>query len=91
MNDRLDWQHKGGVLDIPDRHFVYNVNFDADEPYITIVDAEDPHTEEKKMLVPKSLAYYLSTHACGSRKMMENFIEQGRHEVRVGFQRLLGL
>ena len=53
------WQHIGGVLDIPDGWFIHSVNLDAEEPYCEITKDDIGLSEEKKLLIPKSLAYYL--------------------------------
>jgi hypothetical protein len=68
------WQLAGGSLEIPDGWFVQKADFDCDEPYIEI--AEDSSDREKRIQVPKSLAYYLSTHSCGSRRMRSTIEKQ---------------
>ena len=81
---------KGGILDIPDGWFVNSVDFDDDEPCITICSWEfDDDNDCVTMLVPKSLAYYLSTHFCGSEKMRKIYIEQGKDEIRNYIKRTL--
>jgi len=71
----------GGELILPDNHFVYRIDADADEPSITICDAAESWIE-KVIPLPKSLAYYLTTHHCGSMKMREAILEHGRDEIR---------
>jgi hypothetical protein len=80
----------GGELIIPDGYFVHRIEADADEPYIQIC-SEDGYSDEKKIPLPKSLAYCLSTHDNGSMKMRENLMEQGRREVRGAIKQAIGL
>lgn len=80
----------GGELKIPYGYFVHRIEADAEEPYIVIC-SEDGYSDEKKLLLPKSLAYCLSTHDCGSQKMRENIMEQGRREVRGAIKKAIDL
>ena len=59
--------------------FVSGADFDVEEPYITV--CEDLTGDEYKLLVPKSLAYYLSTHFCGSNVMRELIQEHTRADI----------
>jgi len=63
-----EWQEMGGTFTIPDGWVVHEVNFDCSNPYAMILN-EKNHDEEEKILIPKALAYYLSTHFCGSKVM----------------------
>ena len=65
-------QVSGGSLSIPDGYFVCHANLDDENPYIMIQTFNNMTNEpEIKLEIPKSLAYYLSTHFCGSNKMRE--------------------
>lgn len=87
----MDNQLEGGIIDIPDGWFIDTVNFDDDEPYITIMDDHYQDNDPIKLLVPKSLAYYLSTHYCGSEKMRKIYINQGKEEIRNSIKRTLNI
>ena len=94
MAQNTEWQDIGGIIEIPDGWFVHGANFDADEPFILMTknDGRSNSSEyEKKVFVPKALAYYLSTHFCGSTKMADRLIEQGKWNVRNKIQDALGL
>lgn len=56
----LDWQGQGGSLEIPQGWCVIGADFDVENPYINIAHIAGTFTD-KRLLVPKSLAYYLST------------------------------
>ena len=68
---------------IPKGFFVYRVDLDADEPYV-MIESEDygiefPEGMSNEIPIPKSLAYYLRTHFCGSeqmRKLIEENVKQ---------------
>lgn len=75
---------------IPAGWFVYSVCLDAEEPYCIICNSKDVN-EEEKIKVPKSLAYYLSTHFCGSQKMHDKLIEDGKRLLRNQIKNILGV
>jgi len=77
----VEWQEIGGSFEIPDGWFVCGTNFDLPEPEVRIDQNVSPGSEEKTILVPKSLAYSLQKHFCGSHVMRETLLEQGRQEV----------
>ena len=92
----VDWQSKGGVLEIPDGWFVTGANFDIPEPIVHITKEDSVKvysvpTEERTLRVPKALAYYLSTHFCGSYVMRGRIVEDARNCIRTGIKELLGL
>jgi chaperone required for assembly of F1-ATPase len=92
MTDKSNWEAKGGTLEIPDGWFVDHANFDVEEPYIIIFPGSEPYTPNgKKLFVPKSLAYFLSVHFCGSEKMSEMLTESGRMEIQIKIKRALGI
>lgn len=93
---KSDWQKQGGSLTIPDNWFVDQADFDAEKPYIHIQpepgspDFED-YPAGKLLDVPKSLAYYLSVHFCGSFSMRDILLERGRNEVKNKIKEALGI
>ena len=92
MAKTVEWQHQGGILEIPEGWFVSGANFDTDEPTITIYNgASFNSSEERKLPVPKSLAYYLSTHNCGSEEMRARIKDNGRRQVQEAIKEALGL
>ena len=90
MSKNIEWQNKGGTLIIPDNYFVYHADFDSDEPFITICESSGGG-EETKLLIPKALAYYLSTHFCGSNTMHDLITENAKREVQNVIKDALGL
>lgn len=93
---KSDWQKQGGSLTIPDNWLVDQADFDAEKPYIHIQpepgspDFED-YPAGKLLDVPKSLAYYLSVHFCGSHTMKEVMVMSGILEVRNQIKNALGI
>lgn len=71
-------RHEGGTLEIPSGWRVVHADFDAAEPYIAIA-RKGAKKATRKLLVPKSLAYFLSNEFCGSRKMMQSIKRE--HEL----------
>jgi hypothetical protein len=73
-------------------HYVCGCNLDDDPPFC-IVSPKDEFTSEheKKVLIPKSLAYYLRTHWCGSYKMNNIIEEHGKSLIREQIKDALGL
>jgi hypothetical protein len=90
MRDRQD-ATIGGILETPDGFWVCGADFDADEPYIKICDNLRTTSKETKILVPKSLAYYLSTHWCGSEKMHKEIVNRTTATVKSQIREALGL
>ncbi len=86
----MDSQHIGGILDIPNNWFVYHADFDDKEPYIIICDSET-FSKEVRLPVPKSLAYYLTTHFCGSEKMNNSIVESAKLSLQNQIKALLGI
>jgi len=76
-----DWQYTGGTIEIPDGWFVYKVDLDCEHPYAVICQC-GPFDETVNISIPKSLAYYLSTHFCGSKVMREQIEEDTRRSIR---------
>jgi len=76
-------QFVGGTIVLPDGYFVYEVNFDAEEPYCVLYN-KDTTLDEKpiKIAIPKSLAYYVTTHFCGSKYMKEAIRRDAIHECK---------
>lgn len=91
MVSTLDKQCKGGHLRIPDGWFVNMIDVDADKPYVQICPEQGPATGcERKLDIPPSLAYYMSTHFCGSRKMHGDTVDYGRRQVQRDIRAALG-
>jgi len=85
---------KDETLTIPAGHHVYRVDFDADPPYCEVFsDAGFFCENDRKLLIPTSLAYYLSTHSCGSasfRKLVDDMAARSeRAEIAELFERLM--
>ena len=81
MNKELNEQTTGGKFEIPDGFYVYRVDFDDKEPYVQIFDGVNIY-DAIKIPVPKSLAYYLKTHHCGSMKMNDLIEKRAKNELR---------
>ncbi len=82
----------GGTMTLPDGYFVHKVNMDAQEPYCVLKD-KDYMSKEKfiKVLIPKSFAYYVTTHFCGSKKMHEDIRANAIEECQNRIKKVLGL
>lgn len=89
--ERKKDQATGGTLTIPDGWFVSKVDLDAEEPYCLILpkDFSAPSEEEKKILIPKSLAYFLSKHDNGSDKFRKIIRTNVKNELRSKLKELL--
>lgn len=85
----VEWQEVGGTLTIPDGWFVTGVNCDLPEPSIQITNGTGD--EDKKLPVPKALAYFLSVHHCGSMAMRENIEQAARRNVQNEIKRALAI
>lgn len=83
----IQWQLLGGSLEIPDDCFVTRADFDDEEPYIVIT--EGITSSEKTLPVPKSLAYFLRYHFCGSTHMHNLLIDKGKREIREKIKTIL--
>jgi len=86
----IEWQSIGGSLTIPDGYCVNMVDLDAEEPF-AIIFSEKTFSDEQKIKIPKSLAYYLSTHFCGSRVMKESMEADTRRDLVNSIEDLLGI
>ena len=68
------------------------MNLDVEEPYAMISTfEEDVEKKEKRILIPKSLAYYLVTHWCGSEVIKENIEENIRYKIKNIIMDALGI
>lgn len=87
--ERENEQRMGGKLEIPDNYFVYKVDLDHAEPYCTIL----PTGEDKeiKLPIPKSLAYYLRTHFCGSDSYHKNVQDDAVRALQNKIKELLNI
>ena len=80
--DKDKWQNCGGMLNIPEGWFVYRVDLDFHEPYCIIADSQKSDAEKKRLAIPKPLAYFLSTHFCGSDNMKRAIQKETIKDVR---------
>lgn len=79
----------GGVLTIPDGYFVSHVDLDAEIPFCTIIKDNCFPEDKKDVAIPKSLAYYLSTHHNGSDKFRKQLRRDAKNELRGQLKDLL--
>lgn len=80
------------TMTIPKDHFVCGCDLDDENPYCIITPKDEYAVEyEKRVPIPKSLAYYLRTHFCGSHKMRDILFKQGQSQVRDQIKEALGL
>lgn len=83
------WMCIGGELKLPDGWFVYRMNCDLPEPYICICNEDT--AEEREMPVSKALAYFLSTHDCGSEAMKQNLSDFAKRKIQNDIKDVLGI
>jgi hypothetical protein len=88
--EKIKWQLQGGKLDIPEGYFIHKVDFDTEEPYIIIADPVNFGTDIK-LPIPKSLAYYLSIHYCGSEQTKDKIRKNAKREIINGIKELLDI
>jgi len=69
--------------------FCNKVDFDAEKPYIVL--GNNDMTEEIRVLIPETMAYYLRTHWCGSQKMHDGIENNTRIDVRNAVKKALGI
>ena len=81
----------GGELAIPSGHCVVGCDLDAEEPYCEIVPEKNYTAKRKRLAIPKSLAYYLSTHFCGSERMRANIANQATEAAKSKIREALGI
>ena len=84
-----EWQELGGSIEIPVDWFVCGANFDVEEPYIEISDKDCSSTI--RLPFPKPIAYYLTTHWCGSDCMHELIVDRARRELQNNIKDALGI
>ncbi|MBT6051684.1 hypothetical protein HN803_04420 [candidate division WWE3 bacterium] len=82
------------TLTIPAGYFVHRVDLDSDPPTCNTCRIDSFRIEdEETLVVPKALAYYLSTHSCGSKKfraLVDNMAAQNeRAEIAELFEKLM--
>jgi hypothetical protein len=83
-------QPTGGTLTIPDGYAVLRVDLDADIPIIVINKGPYFKDKDQKILeVPRSLAYYLTTHHNGSLKFREQIRTDAQNHLRSMLKDLL--
>lgn len=94
--EKHDWQKQGDILEIPNDWIVDHADFDVETPYIHISPVENSpdfknYSQGRMLRVPKSLAYFLSVHFCGSYLMSDTLINSGRNDVRNKIKEALGI
>lgn len=68
---------------ISDGWFVYHAEFEHEEPYIIIANNDIVgEKSQKKLLVPKELAYFLTVHWCGTDKLKEIHRREVQNEIK---------
>jgi hypothetical protein len=77
----------GGTLSIPDGYFVCNVDLDAEIPFCVICDTKT--LNERMLKIPKSLAYYLTTHHNGSTVFRKELMRDAQNILRNKLRNLL--
>lgn len=88
MRERSD-QTKGGTLTIPDGYFVNNVDLDAEVPTCTVVYEGNDDKPDIILEIPRSLAYYLTTHHNGSIKFRDRLQRSARNALKREIKELL--
>jgi len=92
MDSKEDYSDVDETLTIPAGYFVSRVDLDDDPPYC-MVSLVNEYQPDKRFIIPKALAYFLSTHSCGSekfRKLVENMAARHeRREIRDLFDKLM--
>ena len=78
------------TMTIPKDYFVCGCDLDANPPICKIATDIDI-LQEKEILIPPALAYYLTTHFCGSWKMKENYEERAKFNLRREIKKLLDI
>jgi hypothetical protein len=76
-----DRESCGGSMRIPKEWAVTRVDLDAEEPYC-LIDHINFGAPKRKILIPKPLAYYLSTHHCGSDRMHRILTDNAKNSIR---------
>ena len=80
------------VSELSSEWCVLDVDLDDDTPYCTAIRDEFTDKEETiKFLIPEQIAYYMRRHYCGSRKMHNALIDQGKEKVRGKIKAALGI
>lgn len=87
----LEWQEIGGSITIPKDWFVSKVNLDSEEPYVMIESLVYMDAKPVKLPFPKSLAYYLRTHFCGSQAMHDLIADNTRRDIKNTIKQALGI
>lgn len=80
------------VSEIPSDFFVSKVDLDAEIPYCEAQPKDFTDLNKPtKFLIPETLAYYMRLHFCGSQKMHDALIEDGKRSVRLKIKAALGI
>jgi hypothetical protein len=82
-------QSIGGELTIPDGWYVTEVDLDALVPTCIICKDGGDFDNRKRLEIPLSLAYYLSTHYNGSARFRKAIETNARNDLRTKLRALL--
>ena len=77
-------------MTIKEGWFCSGADFDAEEPFI-LISNEEHCLQEEKILIPESVAYYLRTHWCGSKKMHDSIEKHTTQDFQRQFKEILGI
>ena len=92
MNTNEEIAQEDQTLTIPKGYFVCGCDLDKNPPTCEIASFdEESILEEKELIVPFALAYYLRTHHCGSYRMRELIEEQAKRKLRNSFKDLMNI
>jgi len=83
------YEEENSPMKIGEDWFVYGADFDCKEPHIILCRKDGG--EEKKMLVPEQLAYYLRTHWCGSQIMHDLIEKAAKDSIASELREILGV
>ena len=78
-------------MEIGEKWFCCGADFDCDEPYISLAHKDGGGDEEKKIIVPKQLAYYLRTHWCGSQIMYDLITSNAKKSITSSLREIIGI
>lgn len=73
-----------------DGWFCYRANFDDQEPYVIIANNKVLN-DERKVLIPEQIAYYLRTHFCGSEIMHKEIEKNTRMSIAYDLRKIIGI
>jgi hypothetical protein len=84
------YKEKNQPMQIDEDYYCYNVNLDCDDPFATLCHKDDCAIEET-IKIPHQLAYYLTTHWCGSQKMHDLIEKNAIRSIQSKLKEILGV